>query len=109
MRKKNNWITLFFIMISAQFIQAQSLTFCKSVDKDGHAVNASQEFAVAKNGGPVTFLVQFTGTNKPGAVSFDVYKLDKGKEVYSSTIKQNTEPSKNWLSKEVTSWRFRCR
>lgn len=102
MRNKINWITLFLIMISVSCIDAQSLTICKSVDKEGHGVNASQEFTVAKNGGNVTFLVQFTATNKPASVSFDIYKLDKGKEIFSSTIKQNTEPSKNWLSKEIT-------
>ena len=81
---------------------AQTLTFCKSVDKDGRAVNAAQEFTVAKDGGKVFFLLQLPATIHPTAVSYDVYKIEKGKEVFSSTLKQPTTPNINWLSKEVT-------
>ena len=101
---RNIIVSVVFTLVfgSLNVLMAQTLTVCKSVDKDGHPVNAAQEFSVAKDGGKVVFLLQLPPAIHPAAVSYDVYKIDKGKEVFSSTLKQPLEPNKNWLLKEVT-------
>lgn len=90
-----------FLLANANVSLSQSLTFCKSVSKEGIPSGMAQEFVLSKGGVPLFFLFQF-GSAKPVEISYDVYKLDKGKEVFSSTLKQLMVPGKNWLAKEVT-------
>lgn len=80
---------------------AQSITFCKSVDAAGHAVNAGREFTLGKSGSQLVFLLQFNNA-KPANVSYDLYNVEKGKEVFNSTMKQTPAAGKDWLAKEVT-------
>lgn len=80
--------------------QGQSVTFCKSVDRDGHAMNAGREFILSAKGAAIVFLFQ-SPTNSPVSISYDLYKLEKGKEIFSSTMKQVPEPGKSWTSKEI--------
>ncbi len=94
------YLTLFLFTI-ATASRAQSLTFCKSVSKEGQPAGVAQEFVLSKAGVSLFFLFQF-GTAKPSAISYDVYKIDKGKEIFSSTLKQLVVPGNNWLAKEVT-------
>jgi len=84
--------------------KAQSLTFCKSVDKTGKSLGSSQEFTISKDGGKVTFLFQFSPSTTPmvSEISYDMYVLDKGKEVFNSTMQQAVNANQKWLSKEVT-------
>lgn len=100
-----NRLRFIFVLISIPAIvsiaNAQAITFCKSVDKEGHAVNAAKEFTLSGSSARIVFLLQF-GSVRPALVSYDLYKLENGKEVFSSTLKQSPEPGKNWLSKEVT-------
>ena len=81
--------------------QAQSLTFCKSVGKEGQPVGVSREFALANGGVSVSILFQF-GNARPASISYDIYKVEKGKEVFSSTLNQQAAPAANWLSKTLT-------
>ena len=90
-----------FLFGIANIAMAQTLTACKSVDKDGHAVNAGQEFTVPKNGAPVALLLTFSAAARPSAVNYDVYKVVNGKEVFSTSMKQPIEPGKSWFSKEI--------
>lgn len=85
---------------SASF--SQTLTFCDKADASGKPVNASTIFTVAKNGGPVTMLFTLPAGSKLTVVSFDVYKVDNGKEVFQSTLKQPVTGSQNWVSKQMT-------
>jgi hypothetical protein len=94
-------LSLFFLMATAFHGNAQSLIFCKTAD-NGRPVNAAQEFTVNKDGGKVTLLLQLPPSIHPSAVSFDIYKVKTGKEIFGSTVKQALEPGKNWVSKEVT-------
>lgn len=100
--KKSGFVFLMVVLIFGwQPSRAQTITFCKSVDNEGHAVNAAKEFALAKTGSGIVFLFQF-GVSKPSSVSYDLYKTEKGHEVFQSTIRQSITPGKNWASKEIT-------
>ncbi|HYV93045.1 MAG TPA: hypothetical protein VE978_14740 [Chitinophagales bacterium] len=81
---------------------SQSLIFCDRADVNGKAVNANTIFTVPKNGGPVTLLFTAAASAKPASVSFDVYRLDNGKEVFISTIKQALNGSQNFVAKQMT-------
>ena len=94
-------LSLVLLMTSAFHGSAQSLIFCKTAD-NGRPVSSAQEFTVGKDGGKVTFLLQLPPSIHPSVVSFDIYKVQTGKEVFGSTVKQALEPGKNWVSKEVT-------
>lgn len=81
---------------------SQALSFCEKADASGKPVNANTAFTVAKNGGPVTMLFTVPAGSKLTSVSFDVYKIDNGKEVFQSTLKQNVSGSQNWVAKQMT-------
>ena len=97
---------LVFIIASLLFVSeisfSQSLTFCDKTDASGKAVNANTTFTVAKNGGPVTMLFTTSPAAKLSTVSFDVYRLDNGKEVFQSTLKQPVTGGQNWVAKQMT-------
>lgn len=101
MKKIQLILLAFGLLAGGNTAGAQSITFCKSTDKEGHALNAGQEFTLSKSGTVVVFLVQFAAA-KPASISYDMYKVENGKEVFSATMKQSPDPAKNWLSKEVT-------
>lgn len=101
MKLVSTFFLAIFLLAGVNISLAQSLTFCKSVSSEGLPAGAAQEFTLSKGGVSLFFLFQF-GTTKPAAISYDVYKLEKGKEVFSSTLKQLMVPGKNWLAKEVT-------
>lgn len=91
----------FSLLAGTNVAEAQSITFCKSTDKEGRALNAGQEFTLTKSGAVIVFLFQLAAV-RPPTVSYDMYKVENGKEVFSATMKQPVDPSKAWLSKEVT-------
>ncbi len=95
-------IFFFCLFFSVLVSEAQTLTFGRSVNKDGQIVGAAQMFALPKNGGTVVFHLQYPPSKSLPSVSFDIYKVEGGKETFISTIKQSAEPSKTWLSKGIT-------
>ncbi|MBA2422282.1 MAG: hypothetical protein H0V61_03555 [Chitinophagales bacterium] len=101
MRNYISKILLLCLVFGVEITAAQTLTFCKSVSKDGEALGAAQTFTVPKNGGTVVFHLQYPSSKPVTSTSFDIYRIEAGKEIFNSTIKQSAEPSKNWLSKEV--------
>lgn len=101
MKKSGFFFLVIVLILGMQRSGAQTITFCKSVDNDGHAVNAAKEFVLAKTGSGIVFLFQF-GVSKPSSVSYDLYKTEKGNEVFQSTIRQALTPGKTWASKEIT-------
>ncbi|MEO6168513.1 MAG: hypothetical protein ABIO46_13290 [Chitinophagales bacterium] len=101
MKKIQQILLAFGLLAGVYGAEAQSITFCKSTDKEGHALNASQEFTLTKSGTVIVFLFQFAPT-KPSSLSYDLYKVEKGKEVFSATMKQSLDPTKEFISKDVT-------
>src|SRR6476646_10776041 len=101
--KSKRALFLIAALLSISFSSfSQALTFCDKADVSGKAVNANTVFTVAKNGGPVTMLFTLPPGSKFTSVSFDVYKIDNGKEVFQSTLKQPVNSSQNWVSKQMT-------
>lgn len=94
-------IASFLLVTQITASEAQSLTFCKSVGKEGQPVGASREFVLVNGGVSLSILFQF-GSARPASISYDIYKVEKGKEVFSSTINQQAAPAVNWLSKTLT-------
>ena len=96
---------VFFIaslLFTSEVTFSQALIFCEKADMNGKAVNANTIFTVPKNGGPVTLLFTVPAASKPASVSFDVYRLDNGKEVFQRTIKQDVSASQKFVAKQVT-------
>lgn len=100
--KKQVFIFLLMLIVSGmQTAVAQNITFCKAADSDGQAVSTAKEFTLTKTGAAIVLLFQF-GNAKPASISYDLYKAEKGNEVFQSTLKQVVTPSKNWVSKSIT-------
>ena len=100
--KSQRALFLIAALLSISFASfSQSLTFCDKADAGGKPVNANSVFTVAKNGGPVTMLFTLPAASKLTSVSFDVYKIDNGKEVFQSTLKQPVNGSQNSVSKQM--------
>jgi hypothetical protein len=100
---RNQLLTLFTVLLTAAFtpVPAQSLTFCEKLDAAGNPVNSSTTFTVGKNGGPVIFyFVPAQGISSP-TINFDIYFIERGKEVFHSTLKQATSSNKP-ISKQMT-------
>ncbi|MEO5675788.1 MAG: hypothetical protein ABIQ74_14190 [Chitinophagales bacterium] len=92
----------FFITASSSLdLSSQSLTFCEKADGFGKAVNQNTVFTIADNGGPVTILFTSPSNLNVTVVNFDVYKIDGGKEIYQSTMKQPLS-AQSWVAKQVT-------
>jgi hypothetical protein len=99
----NPLLTLFIVLLTAAFtpVLAQSITFCEKLDAAGNPVNSSTTFTIGINGGPVIFyFVPAQGLSSP-TINFDVYSIEKGKEVFRSTLKQATSGNKP-VSKQMT-------
>jgi hypothetical protein len=100
-----NHSRIFAVLIALLFTIpgfSQSLTFCDKVDGTGKAVNANSAFTIAKNGGPVTLLFTLPAGSRVATVNFDLYKIDNGKEVFQSTMKQPVNAAQGWVSKQIT-------
>jgi hypothetical protein len=101
--KSKRALFLIAALLSISFASfSQALTFCEKVDASGKSVNENTVFTVTKNGGPVTMRFTLPAAYKATLVSFDVYKIDNGKEVFQTTLKQNVTNSQNWVSKQMT-------
>jgi len=90
------------LLLISEISFSQSLTFCDKADAAGKAINANTTFTVAKNGGPVTMLFTAPPASKLSTVSFDVYRLDNGKEVLVTSMKQPVAGSQNYAAKQMT-------
>ena len=102
MNHKKNFILIIALLSVSIASFSQSLTFCEKTDASGKPVNANTQFTIGKNGGPVTLLFAFPATTKLTSVNFDLYKIENGKEVFQSTMKQPVNTSQNWVAKQVT-------
>lgn len=92
--------TLILLGSFTSLLSAQSLSFCEKLDGAGNPVNVNSVFTVGKNGSPVVFyFVPAQVIN--AAVSFDVYAVNEGKEVFRSTLKQAGNGAKP-VSKQMT-------
>lgn len=89
-----------FLITLTPDLLAQSLTFCERIDAAGNPVNVNTVFTVSKNGSPVVFYF-VPGQAMNAALSFDVYAVNDGKEVFRSTLKQNGNGTKA-VSKQMT-------
>ena len=81
---------------------SQALSFSEKLDGSGNPVDPGNVFTVNKNGSPIslyfTMPAGFTGTS----VNFDIYRIDEGKEVFHSTMKQAVSPSQKSVVKQMT-------
>ena len=100
--KTKSVILFFFVCLLAAPAFSQTLVFAEKVDASGKAVNQNVMFAVGKSGGQVTFLFTLPSAANLPSVNFDLYKLEGGKEVYQSTMKQAVNANQKWVSKQVT-------
>ena len=102
MNHKKNFILILALLAVSLTSFSQSLIFCDKADAAGKPVNANTQFTIGKNGGPVTLLFTFPASAKLNSVNFDLYKIENGKEVFQSTMKQPLNTSQNWVAKQVT-------
>ncbi len=83
--------------------QAQTLSFCEAVDKDGNAINESKSFIIGKNGGYFNILVRLPYELKSYYVNYDIYDINTdGSEHFISTIHQEAQPEWEFFSREMT-------
>ncbi|GDX51241.1 hypothetical protein LBMAG27_02880 [Bacteroidota bacterium] len=83
--------------------QAQSLYFCEAVDKEGYAINESNTFVIGNNGGYFDLLVRLPYELKSYYVNYDIYEVKTdGSEIFSSTIRQDSQPEWEFFWKEMT-------
>ena len=83
--------------------QAQSLYFCEAVDKEGYAINESNTFVIGNNGGYFDLLVRLPYELKSYYVNYDIYEVKTdGSEIFSSTIRQDSQPDWEFFWKEMT-------
>lgn len=101
MNIKNLVLTITLLSLSLSGF-SQALTFCDRADVTGKAINAGTTFTIAKNGGPVTLLFSLPSAAKLSTVNFDLYKLENGKEIFQSTMKQPVDASREWVAKQIT-------
>src|SRR5258706_12108233 len=102
MKAKVTFLFLAACLIFSGAVFSQQLTFCEKLDARGNPVNPGNTFTVNKNGSPISLCfvtpAGFTGTS----VNFDIYRVDDGKEVFHSTMKQPVNSSQKSVVKEMT-------
>lgn len=95
-------ITLLSLLLIPNISNSQTLIFCDDVDELGNAKLAANKFAISKDGGYLTLLVQFGTELNKDEIYFEIYKVNtKGKEQYESTIYHSIEPNSKYTSKQV--------
>ncbi len=103
MKKLSTVFAILLFLILAGSTQAQTLYFCEGVDSDGYPENESTTFTIPSGGGYLYFLVRMSYEVDTDEVKYIIYKVDSyGKEKYSTTIYQDTEPEWSWFWKKVT-------
>lgn len=93
---------LFFFLFAGITAYSQELYFCEDVDSDGYPISESSTFTVGKNGGYLKVLVRLPYEVDCGEVSYIIYRVKNGKEVYETTISQSVDSDYVWFWKEIT-------
>lgn len=92
-----------FLFVFAEAVSAQTIYFCEGVDDDGYPITESNTFYINKSsGGYLYFLTRMPYEIGCYEISYDIYKVQGGKETYSTTIYQDVEPNWTWFWKQVT-------
>lgn len=96
-------IIFFFSLCLLPFsLYSQKVYFCEAVDFLGNPEKAATEFTIPASGGFVKILVRLKKDVNCRNVVFDLYRLEKGKEILDNSIRMSVEPYLIWFYKEIT-------
>jgi hypothetical protein len=81
---------------------SQQVIFCEDVDASGNPKATSDVFTIGQEGGFFKILVRLNKQVSCKKVIFDIYKIEKGKEIFDNTLRMDIRPELTWFFKEIT-------
>jgi hypothetical protein len=86
-------------------VAAQEVVFCEQVSADGKPVNASDYFSIKRDGGFLHVLVTLQQPVNTDQVRADLFRREKGKSIFESSVFIATAPSYRWFAHRLTFFR----
>lgn len=91
-----------FLILIAENVHSQSITFCHDVDNFGNPVKPGTVIGIDKNGSNIKFLTRLPHRVGTNAVIYEIYKMNaEGLEMYERTVNHEVQPDQTWFWKDV--------